>query len=119
MSKHQNQAELNLVSLHRILVHLEVMAVGATATQNLDEECEEHGVVERKFEFDVTQVTGAILRMRGNDDAHVKSAIARRTLDMIVIGTQSGVIKSTTCEMLQNGLTRGLAFHRHRTQQER
>lgn len=47
MNKHQNQAELNLVSLHRILVHLEVMAVGATATQNLDEECEEHGVVER------------------------------------------------------------------------
>ena len=83
---------MNLVSLHCILVHLEVVAVGATATQNLDEQCEEHGVVERKFKFDVTQMTRAILLMRGDNDAHVKSTITRRTLYVVVIGTQCGVI---------------------------
>ena len=58
---YQNEAELDLVSLHRILVHLEVVAIGATASQDLDEQREEHGIVEGKFQLDVSQVTGAVL----------------------------------------------------------
>ena len=58
---YQNQMELDLVSLHCILVHLEVMTIGAAASQDLDKKREEHGVVEGEFQFDVSQVTGAVL----------------------------------------------------------
>ena len=37
------------------------MTIGAAASQDLDKKREEHGVVEGEFQFDVSQVTGAVL----------------------------------------------------------
>ena len=62
---------------------------------------------------------GQSYRMGGDEYGYIKGAVARGALYVVVVGTQSGVIKSARRETLGKECTQGLAFHRHRTQQER
>ena len=69
----QNQTELNFKTLYCILVQLEVMTIGTTATKNLDQQGKEHGIVERKLQLNMAQMTRTILANEGNHEKNTSN----------------------------------------------
>ena len=95
-SAYKNQTELDFVALHHELVHLEAVAILASATQNLDQEREQHGVVNRQLQLDVAKMSGTVLFVRTRKKAHIEGAVARGALDVEVHGAQSRIVETAT-----------------------
>ena len=92
----QNQAELDLVALNHVLVHLEAVTVLARAAQNLDQEGEQHGVVDGQLQLDMTQMARTVLHVSPPKDSNIEGAVARGALHVEVHGPQSRVVEAAT-----------------------
>ena len=74
----------------------EAVAVLARAAQNLDQEGEQHGVVDGELQLDVTQMARAVLHVTPSKDPNIEGAVARGALHVEVHGSQSRVVEAAT-----------------------
>ena len=82
--RYKNQTELNFISFHHVLIHLETMTILASATENFDQKRKQHGIIDRQFQFNMTKMTRTILEITNHKNDNIKGSIASGTLNMIV-----------------------------------